>query len=469
MKKGITLMLVVVFAVLMSVSLMGAASDSPKNFVLKGANGPSVEFKGKSEPASVEIVYPDDSNALIIEYATVFAERLSDAIGSEVTANSETKSYLNSSSLCRIFIGGEYDNRLYVEYLNSQYDLLPFLPESEEEWAKYCGTTSMFSLWVDEDGLHINASDEWILYCIIGDFLNEVRIAENYVLPVGSKILPAEDYVFADPTDLIGQGQNPYFAVTEKVAELYSFVDGARMKNDTDSLQGGGTDGKYAYLCIDSTGDYGRIYKYDLPSWELVEVSEMLLFKHGNAVTYIEEDDVFAIAHCTGGDVRGFAYVDPHTLTVVGYGETPIDCWGLEYDNANERFIVEVNWIHYIFDKDFNYITELPYGDWDGTPQTVLVDGDYIYDIRYNVFWDTGHSRSTPDPKLGQNYITVHDYENVYIEKAPIPNVVGEVEHMIRHGNLYYIGYVANVVNGRANSNGTVYEFVMLPEVWWQE
>ena len=461
--------LAAIFSIFVSVALVGAAADKPESFVLKGENGPSIEFSGKSQSAAVEIVYPDGSNSLIVEYAEVFAERLSETIGSEVTASSEFQSYLKSSWVYRIFIGGEYDNRLYVEYLNEKYEgLLPFILDTEEEWAKFCGSVNMFSMWVDEEGLHINASDEWVLYCAIGDFLNEVKISETYVLPVGTKILPSEDYVYADPTELIGQGKNPYFAVTEKVAELYSFVDGARMKNDNDSLQGGGTDGKYAYLCIDSTGDYGRIYKYSLPDWELEEVSEMLLFKHGNAVSYIEKDNVLAIAHCTGGDVRGFAYVDPQTLKVVGYGETPIDCWGLEFDNANERFIVEVNWIHYIFDKDFNYITELPYGDQDGTPQTVLVDGDYIYDIRYNVFWDTGHSRSTPDPKLGQNYITVHDYENVYIEKAPIPNVVGEVEHMIRHGNLYYIGYVANVVNGRANPNGTVYEFVMLPEIWWE-
>ncbi|MBE6890468.1 MAG: hypothetical protein E7481_00420 [Ruminococcaceae bacterium] len=461
--------LAVMFSIFSAVSLIGAAADKPESFVLKGENGPSIEFSGKSQSAAVEIVYPDGSNALIVEYAQTFAERLSETIGSEVTASSEFQSYLKSSWVYRIFIGGEYDNHLYVEYLNEKYEgLLPFILDTEEEWAKFCGTANMFSMWVDEEGLHINASDEWALYWAIDDFLKEIRISESYVLAVGTKILPSEDYVFPDPTDLIGKGLNPYFAITEKVAELPVVWYGVNLSDYNEGLQGGYTDGEYGYVGTDGPGDMGRIFKYSLPDWELVEVSDPLLIKHSNAISYIKDKNLLTVAHCTDGDVRGFAYVDPNTLEVVSYGETPIDCWGLEYDNANERFIVEVNWIHYIFDKDFNYIKELPYGDMDGTPQTLFVDGKYIYDVRYNVNWDTGHSRSTPDPTFGQNYITIHDYDNVYIEKAPIPNLVGEAEHMYRYGNKYYIGYIDEIINGKQNDLGTVYETLILPEVWWE-
>ncbi|MBQ2916461.1 MAG: hypothetical protein IJE51_06685, partial [Clostridia bacterium] len=170
--------LAVMFSIFAAVALMGAAADNPESFVLKGKNGPSIEFSDKSQSAAVEIVYPDGSNALIVEYAQTFAERLSETIGSEVSANSESRSYLTSSLVYRIFIGGEYDNSLYVEYLNEKYEgLLPFILESEEEWAKFCGTANMFSMWVDEEGLHINASDEWALYWAIDDFLKEIRIS----------------------------------------------------------------------------------------------------------------------------------------------------------------------------------------------------------------------------------------------------------------------------------------------------
>ena len=475
MKKKIVCMILALVVVFTSAVLSGAAAEDIEGFVLKGSNGVQILFSEesvyieKSQHAALDVVYPSGANGLIVEYAKVFAERLSELIGQDVRACDSFSSYLSSAWTVRIFIGEEYDNSLYVEYLKAKNGgLLPFMPESDEEWGKYCGTVSTYSMYVDSSGLHINASDEWALYWAIDDLLKELEIAETYVFSVGTKVLLGEDYVFPDPTEFIGKGVNPYFAVTEKVAELPEFWNDYDVSDYSDSLQGGGTDGEYAYVGTDGPEDMGRIFKYSLPEWELVDVSDPILIKHSNAISYISEKNLLTVAHCTDGDVRGFAYVDPLILNVVDYGETPVDCWGLEYDNLKERFIVEVNWKHYIFDKDFNLINELSYGDSDGTPQTLYVDGEYIYDVRYKVFWDTGHSRSTPDSEWGQNYITVHDYENVYIEKAPVPNIIGEAEHMFRHGNLYYIGYIGNVVDGKEVPYGVVYEFVMLPEVWWQ-
>lgn len=468
MKKNILPILFVICVLLFSGALI-AASASSDGLVLKGPNGVQRVSDGKSHGAILDVVYPSGANDLVVEYAEVFAERLSELLGQEVRACDSFASYLSSAWVARIFIGEEYDNSLYVEYLTAKNDgLLPFMPESDEDWGKYTGTVSTYSMFVDREGLHINASDEWALYWAIDDLLKELEISETYVLNVGTKVLIGEDYVFPDPTEFIGKGVNPYFAVTEKVAELPAIVDCVDISEYSDSLQGGGTDGEYAYIGTDGMGDLGKIFKYSLPEWELVDVSDPILVKHANAISYIAEKNLLTVAHCTDGDVRGFAYVDPLTLEVVDYGSTPVDCWGLEYDNANERFIVEVNWKHYIFDKDFNLINELTYGDRDGTPQTLFVDGKYTYDVRDNVPWDTGHSRSTPYPEHGQDYITVHDYENVYIEKAPIPNLVGEVEHMFRHGNLYYIGYIDNIVDGKENPYGVVYEFVILPEIWWK-
>ena len=456
MKKLFVALLVLSFVL---ITFMGAAKETD-SFVLKG-DGAAEKFN---------VICPKDCNGLIKDFAEVFAERLSEITGAEVSAEVDTASLSSAYPFPKIYIGEEYDNRLYVEYLRSQNNgFLPFMPASEEEWDMYCGASSMYSMYVENNSLHINASDEWTLYCAIENFLNQLKSAETFVVNNSINFFTDESYEIPDPTDIIGKGKNPYFAVIEKVAENPTYVPGIKISEYNKSLQGGGTDGKYAYLGSDGPGDLGVIYKYSLPDWELIDVSDPILIKHVNAISYIEEKNLLTAAHCTDGDVRGFAYVDPDTLEVVGYGETPIDCWGLEYDNSKERFLVEVNWRNYNFDKDFNLIKEMPYGDRDGTPQTLYVDREYIYDIRYNVFWDTGHSRSTPDPKLGQNYITVHDYENVYIEKAPIPNVVGEVEHMFRHGNRYYIGYVANKVKGNTNPYGTVYEFIMLPEIWWGE
>ena len=435
----------------------------------------SIVLKGNWEDSSdtVFIVYHDDSdnyaeeqNVLIKEYAEVLAEKLQEIIGGQVSAVS-MPTFSSAIPRCIIYIGEKYDNSLYVEYLKEQNGgLLPFMPKSDEEWAKYIGFESTYSIYAKGSELHINASDEWALYWAIDDFLKEIENAEEFTFNAETKILAAEGHTFPDPTDLIGKGLNPYFSVTKKVADLPILWNGQLLTEYSYGLQGGGTDGKYAYIGGDGPGDLGRIYKYSLPEWKLESVSDPLLIKHANAISYIEDKNLLTAAHCTDSDVRGFAYIDPDSLEVVDYGETPIDCWGLEYDNSKERFLIEVNWINYIFDKDFNLIKEMPYGDQDGTPQTLYVDGDYIYDVRYHVFWDTGHSRSTPDI-WGQNYITVHDYENVYIEKAPVPNITGEAEHMFRHGNKYYIGYIDVIVEGKQVDLGVVYEFIILPEIWW--
>lgn len=461
MKKFLALIL----SIFAAVALMGAAADSD-GIILKGSDGIQVVTDGTAHGASLDIVYPSDANVLVVEYAETFAERLSALLGQEVNACEVGASYLSSAWVARIFIGEEYDNSLYVEYLTAKNGgFLPFMPESEEEWGKYCGTDSTYSMYVDETGLHINASDEWALYWAIDDLLNEIEIAETYVLPVGTKVLPGEDYVFPDPTDLIGKGLNPYFAVTKSVAELPYVFDSVNVYDYSEGMQGGGTDGEFAYIAGDGVGDLCRIFKYSLPEWELVEISKPIVLKHANDISYIEKSDLLTVAHCVDVD-QGFSYVDPNTLEVVGVGAFPVNCWGLEYDDVKERFVVEADWKNYIFDKDFNLVDELSYGDSDGTPQSLYIEGEYIFDVR----WDMNLLRYSDIPFKDcdfLNYIMIHDYENAYVEKAHIPVVKGEPEYIFRHGNMYYIGFLHNVINGVENPVGIIYRFLMLPEIWW--
>ncbi len=455
------------------VSLIGASAEKPKSFVVKGGD----------ERQTVHIAYSEDSNGLVKEFAEVFAERLSDITENSVhttvlltglpiqtyrTGNSiqttGDQRVLSTFTDFTVYLSVDYDNSLYVEYLTEKYNgLLPFVLESESEWDKFCGNVSIYSMYVDESGLHINASDEWALYWAIDNLLNEIEESETYAIDVGTKILPDDEYVFPDPTVFIGKDKNPYFAVTESVATLPTSKE---YLDYTEGMQGGGTDGEFAYVGTDGYDEFGKLFKYSLPEWELEEVSEPIVVYHVNDISYIEDENLLIAAHCDDEKIRSFSYIDAATMEVLGFGSIPVDCWGLEYDDANERFIVEADWKNYIFDKDFNLIKEMPYGDSDGTPQSLYIEGDYIFDVR----WDMGWLRNSGIPFKNcdfQNYIMIHDYENVYVERAYIPQVTGEPEFIFRHGNMYYIGYIHNVIDGVENPVGIIYEFILLPEIWW--
>ena len=441
----------IVFFVL--VTLMGASAEIPKSFTVKGGDYEQI----------IHIEYSIDSNGLVKEFAEVFSERLSTYTGNKVFAinSAEEVSQLPDFT---VYISTDYDNSIYVEYLTEKNNgLLPFVPESELEWAKYCGTVSVYSMYVNAEGLYINASDEWALYWAIGDLLDEIESSETYVLNVGTKILPDENYTFPEPTEFIGKDMNTYFAVVDAVATLPS---SSEYIDYTEGMQGGGTDGEYAYVSTDGYDEFGKIFKYSLPEWELEDVSKPIVVYHSNDISYIEESDLLIAAHCTDEQIRSFSYIDPNTLEVVDFGTVPVDCWGLEYDDVNERFVVEADWKNYILDKNLNLIKELPYGDSDGTPQSLFIEGDYIFDVR----WDMEFLRYSGVPFKDcdfQNYIMIHSYEKSYVEKAYIPNVTGEPEYIFRHGNMYYIGYLHNVVNGKENPVGIIYEFILLPEIWW--
>ena len=435
----------------------------------------AITIKGETVPELVYIVYGgvedfmEEPKDLIKEYASVFAEKLAEITGSSAIAI-PFSAMMSMSTLpdYYIFISEDYDGKAYIEYLASENGGMPPFVPTDSQWDKFSGDESMYFTYVDETSFYIRASDEYALYWAIDDFLNEVKSSDSYVLNVGEKFITVGDYKFPEPTESIGKGKNPYLAVVEKVAVLPQYFEYVDLNDYSDGLQGGGTDGKFAYIGTDGTGDYGRIYKYSLPEWELLQVSDPIVTKHANDISYIEDKNLLTVAHCSDEDVRGFSYVDPKTFEVVDVGTVPVDCWGLEYDDTNEKFIVEADWKHYIFDKEFNLEKEIPYGDQDGTPQSLYIDGEYIYDVR----WDMkGLRYSGIDFKDCdfENYIMVHDYENVYIEKMPIPDVTGEPEHIFRYGNMYYIGFLHNVVDGVENPYGVFYEFVLLPESWWAD
>lgn len=428
---------------------------------LSGASSKSEAFilKGEEVPKTVHIIYPENCNDLVKQFAEVFAERLSELTGTEVTAHGQ-ESILSSAIIPRIFIGEPYEEDIdaYIDELESANGgLLPFMPASEEEWEKYCGYRDAYSINGENKPygyeLHIKASDEYVLYCAIEDFLNEVKNSEAYALENGYRYVTSDDHVFKDPNKAIETG-NAFFHATDSVAifpyEYMPFVD---------AIQGGGTDGQFAYYC-GRDGDYSRILQYDLNTWKLDYVSEPVYSRHSNDITYLPESDQLMICHCEDDEnnSRGVTYVKAETLEETLDTLLPISASRFEFRADREKYYILKADTVSVLDKDMNLLSQQQSEDPRGTPQGCCTDEKYLYDIR----WDVEDGERLYDHAL------IYDLDTMKYQFAA--ELIGydeelEPENIFKDETVFYICF--HHVNYGNLELGTVFRFILLPEKWW--
>ena len=430
--------------------------------VLSGASKESSALVIKGEGASeiIHIVYPDDCNDLIKQFAVVFAEKLSESIDLKVSAHG-SESFFSSAVIPRIYIGEKFEEDVdsYLRELEAANDgLLPFVIEDEFSWEKYCGYRTAYSMecYYKPHGmeLHIKASDEYVLYCAIEDFLNEVKNCETYTFENGYKYVTPDNHVFKDPSNAIGTG-NAYFHATDPVAifpkEYIAY---------TDALQGGGTDGKYAYYC--GLGSLNSIIlQYNINTWELDYISDPVYSRHSNSVTYLPETNELMISHCEDeeNDSRGVSYVDAETLKETLNTILPVRASRLEYHADREKYYILKSETVYVLDKDLNVLSEQPSGDSRGTPQGCCCDDRYLFDIR----WDVEDGSRLYDHALIYELDTM-EYKFAAELKGYDEDL--EPENIFKDDTVFYIGF-HHIKYGNFEL-GTVYRFVLLPEIWWE-
>ena len=261
------------------------------------------------------------------------------------------------------------------------------------------------------------------------------------------------------PAELISQVGDVQFLFTEYKATFvekhYEVTDSSKILlvdgDGRDGMQGGGTDGKYAYYAL-YEDDIANIYKFDLETWELVAVSEAMPTGHSNDITYVPEKNVLMIADCTEKDGwAGVHYVDPDTLEYLEYGILPYGCRGLDYVPELQQYVITGSYTHNIYDKDFNFIKSFNCGFPQDTTQGLYCDGSYIYDSRWGENDEEDHS--------GQNHLLIHDLEGNFISHGEIHgdpyDDESENENVFIHNNFFYVGYY--------NSPRTINEYIMVP------
>ena len=239
--------------------------------------------------------------------------------------------------------------------------------------------------------------------------------------------------------------------VLEKVWSMPRTANGLQL-----IMQGGGTDGKYAYYNLVTRGDSATamsyIHKVDLSTWQTVQVSKPLPMNHANDMAYDPKHNRLVVSHCDIYPDR-VSFVDPDTLELLETRTIPQKHYSLAY-NANKGLYVAGKSRTYdlaLLDDDFQPLRLLP-GEDGHVKQGLECDDEFIY------FFQTG---------VRNNWIFVFDWEGTFLRKIPVP-MVGESENLF----VWDCGFIG-AFNNKEDDTADVYRMILKekapeqPEVYY--
>ena len=249
-----------------------------------------------------------------------------------------------------------------------------------------------------------------------------------------------EDIDRFDLKELVDSGRGFIFAMREQVLYVPT-IEGCGV------MQGGGTDGKYAYYALinkTTSPETAVISKYDLDTMELVMTSKVLPTGHTNDITYDSKNHRLVISSGTDGWC-GTTFLNPDTLEIIDYKVAPIGNRGMEYLPSTDQYIIASGYTIYTTDSSLNPISSFPCQNPQYVTQGLTCDEKYVYDVRYT-------------NSAGVHYIVIHDMQGNYIGSARMTGINYEPENLIIHNGIFYLG---------CNHSNSVYRLELIPENWW--
>lgn len=227
-------------------------------------------------------------------------------------------------------------------------------------------------------------------------------------------------------------------------------------------MQGGGTDGKYAYFCMeDQKNDYHntpihttRLVKVDMETCELVDVSEPLSLGHSNDLCYNSRTNKLLVVHCgfTSEDTARVSIVDPDTLTVEEVITLPFGTHCMSYDETSDRYIVGRSRNFAILDSNFQVlVSKVNVGSDSFCKEEELITQGCDSDSEYVYFVYGGRNSGGP----WVNYLVAYDWNGNMVTAKVIPNMTEESENIFHIGNTIYVACNGN--------NAPVYEITIQP------
>lgn len=258
----------------------------------------------------------------------------------------------------------------------------------------------------------------------------------------GFEYIEKTDYDYPDPEEVIKSGKEYAFYSIEKLASVPT-------NGGYSVLQGGGSDGKYAYYAMinkATTPETAMIYKFDMATWELVAKSKSMPSAHTNDITYDSKNHRLVISYCSATDgYKGIVTVNPDTLEFIEYIVAPTVNRGVTYLPETNQYLFAQSYTFHLTDENFNTISSFTCGYPTLTTQGFYCDGKYIYDPR----WKSGSRYQT---------ITINTLDGQFIGAIPFYNVDGEPENIFRDGNSFVMG---------CNNSDSVFRIALLYKNWW--
>lgn len=205
-----------------------------------------------------------------------------------------------------------------------------------------------------------------------------------------------------------------------------------QQKDDWSAVQGGCTDGKYAYVLVENSEiaktDASRrrqciLRKIDLQTWEVVAESKALPLDHGNDITYNSKLNQLVVTHCYDSPTH-LSFINPDTLEIESTKEYYHSVYGIAYDAAHDRYVMGIrgSYEFAIFDGDFNLLQYFHGVDTHYTKQGIECDEDYIYFVTSS-----------------ENAIVCYDWDGNFKGVYDIEGTDEEVEHLFTDGKSWYL------------------------------
>ena len=364
---------------------------------------------------------------------TAFRKEINNRFGADFALN--TDSISNDPNNIEIIVG-DTTREVSLELVNSQ-------ATQEKPW---------FGIIVRGNKIAVNGSSLYLVFkaldCLITDLTSTDESGNLQIkLEDGFTHIVNADSDYPDPEEVMNSGREYAFYSIEKLASVPT-------KGNYSVLQGGGTDGKYAYYAMinkSTAPETSMIYKFDLKTWELVATSKSLPTAHTNDITYDSKNHRLVVAYCSSKDGTtmsspGIVFVNPDDLSFIEYIDAPTISRGLDYLPEKNQYILAAGYTFYLTDEKFNTISSFVCGYPQLTTQGMCTDGKYIYDPR----WKSGSRYQT---------ITINTLDGKFIAAVPFYNVDGEPENLFRDGNSFVMG---------CNNSDAVFRIALLYKNWWE-
>lgn len=450
-KKGLALLLFVL-ALTAPLTFAGCGNDAGGQAVTSGAPtetdapdtappAPAVTVVGAGFTEKITVIRPENANGLVKGIAAEYRKVLSERTGVDFSIADDflIPGKTEDADAYEIIVGDTaraLSVKLKEKLAATGRSCRGILVEGHR--AAVLGTT---------DILTYRAADD-----LLGTLLSPDGEKQKLTLTDGfcliTEAAEGEESAAFEIADLLAEGKGLKFYATDVVATMPKL-------GGYSVMQGGGTDGEYAYYALNVGGTPGscRLVKYSLADWSLVKTGSIVEAGHSNDITFDPTRNLLAICtNCARDSWSGICFVDRDTLEMKSCDVLVNNC-AIEFCKKTGGYVFET-WstvegktvfttVH--TDADFHETSRWYQGNSEHTCQGFCVDGDYLLCVRY-VSGKTDH------------FITVHDLDGNFVGKIPLSGALGEPENLFRSGDCYYLG--CNKVN-------KVYRVVLMPDKFW--